>query len=236
MKDGLRIASAGSALFGLRAAVALPARAAAGFEADDLSIFTDHGHLLFERARNGTLAADVVLLPAEMIEDLQREGRALAQGRIELGSVAIGACVRDLGPPADVSTRHALRSALQDAEEILLTLAPTGEHMMGVIEILGLTAATEGKIRRFDKSTEVNARIAATDMRVLAFGPATEILAWRDRGVRWCGPIPEEFQVALPYAAAVLSNSGRVAESARFTALLASSAARACFRQSGVLM
>ena len=73
----LTVASAGSTLFGARKAAAL-------YSAPDtvpaIDIATDHGHLLHEQAGAGTLAADIVMLPADRIDDLVAGGQALEAG------------------------------------------------------------------------------------------------------------------------------------------------------------
>lgn len=227
----LTVASAGSTLFGARKAAALYS---ASGTAPAIDVATDHGHLLHEQARAGTLAADIVMLPSDMIDDLVAGGHALEAGRITLGSVNIGAAVRTGASLADVSDRGALANALLRATEIVLTLAPTGEHMMGVIANLDLLPDVESRIRRFDKSVQVSAYLADAPAGALAFGPATEILAWCDKGVAWCGPIPEAFQVVLPYAAAILDASRNKAAAQTFLTFLASPEARAAFAETGV--
>jgi ABC-type molybdate transport system substrate-binding protein len=227
----LKIASAGSTLFGARKAAALYSASGA---APAIDIATDHGHLLYEQAMAGALDADIVMLPTDMIDELVARARAAKAGSVALGSVNIGAAVRTGAAPADVSDRGALADALLSASEIVLTLTPTGEHMMGVIGTLGLLPDVECKIRRFDKSAQVNAYIADAPSGALAFGPATEILAWCDKGIAWCGPIPDEFQVELPYTSAILASSQNRAAAQDFTAFLARADARAAFAETGV--
>lgn len=230
----LRIASAGSIVFGVRGFIDTHICRAAGFGPEAVWVHTDHAHLLIERALDGALDADIVLLPAEMIETLQDMGVTLARNRVALGTVAIGAAVRTGSPVPSITTARLLGEALMAADEIALTLAPTGMHMMNVIGRLGLMPQLEARIRRFDKSAEVNAYIVAQTGNVLAFGPATEILAWRSKGVTWCGPVPSRFQVDLPCAAAMLARTDKANRAGEFLALLARQEARDCFADSGV--
>ena len=88
-------------------------------------------------ARSGTADADVVLVPNAMVAKLAAAGRVTPE-RVAIGAVRIGAAVRDDAPRVDVSTMPALRQALVAAPSVLLTLAPTGDHLMKVIGQIGL--------------------------------------------------------------------------------------------------
>jgi molybdate transport system substrate-binding protein len=129
----------------------------------------------------------------------------------------------------------ALRRALLAADAVLLTLAPTGDHLMRVIARLGLADTVAGKLKRFETSALLNRHLVeSAGAGAIGFGPATEILAWRGKGVAYAGAIPDEVQVALPYAAAMLVRT-RAREPARaLLAFLATPAAREHFLASGV--
>ncbi|MGE3245868.1 MAG: molybdate ABC transporter substrate-binding protein [Beijerinckiaceae bacterium] len=231
----LKIASAGSTVFGARAAAALYAQTSADAVVSGFEIVTDHGHLLFERARAGALAADIVMLPTDMIAGLAATGVVAGETRTALGTVEIGAAVRRGHERLEVSMCDALLAALRASEEIVLTLAPTGEHMMEVIARLGLRDELATKIRRFDKSSDVNAYVARSPQRALAFGPATEIFGYADRGIAWAGPVPDEFQVRLAYEAAALAQSPLLGEVRGFLRFLSGRKGREAFAATGVV-
>ena len=227
----VKVASAGSTLYGASAVTRTFPASAGGAR---ITISTDHGHLLHQRALAGQLDADIVMLPSDMVDDLIQHKQALADPVVRLGSVNIGAAIRTTANVPDVSTSQALSQSLQNAPEIVLTLAPTGAHMMDVITQLGVMSEVEDKLRRFDKSVEVNAWLLDQPSGSLAFGPATEIIAWKDRGIEWCGPIPAAYQVALPYSAALLTSAANSTSAQTFLKFLTSHEARGCFAASGV--
>ena len=227
--EGLKVLAAGSALHGVRPAAA----AFTGETGIAVQAATDHGHNIRKHALAGETDADVVLVPTEWANELIAAGRADKATLIPIGSVRIGAVVRADAPPPDVSTMDALRRALVAADAVLLTLAPTGDHLMKVIERLGLTATVAPKLKRFDTATLLNQHLADNPGKgALGFGPATEILAWRGK-VAWGGPVPEEIQVVLPYSAVMLSRA-QSEPSRRLIAFLATPAARKHFLDSGV--
>jgi molybdate transport system substrate-binding protein len=228
--DRLKVLAAGSALHGLRPAAAQFSRES-GIAVE---VTTDHGHNIRKHTLAGEANADVIVVPTEWANEIIAAGRADKATVVAIGAVRIGAAVRADAPMPDVSTMEALRRALVAADMVLLTLAPTGDHLMKVIDRFGLTAAVAPKLRRFDTATLLNRHLAENPGRgALGFGPATEILAWRDRGVAWGGAIPDEIQIVLPYSAAMLSG-GKAEASRALLAYLATPAARKHFHDSGV--
>jgi molybdate transport system substrate-binding protein len=227
----LEVLSAGSTLHGLRPCAESFARNCG----IPVYIATDHGHNIHRAALRGEADADVVVLPADMIADLAAAGLADKETTIAIGAVRIGAAVRADAPRPDCSSMDALRRALLAADAVLLTLAPTGDHLMRVIARLGLADTVAGKLKRFETSALLNRHLVeSAGAGAIGFGPATEILAWRGKGVAYAGAIPDEVQVALPYAAAMLVRT-RAREPARaLLAFLATPAAREHFLASGV--
>lgn len=228
---GLKVLSAGSTLYGLRPCAEVFARKAG----IPVQVATDHGHNIHRAVLRGKVDADIVVLPADMIAALAAADLADGETIIPIGTVRIGAAVRADAPLPDVSTMAALRHALIAADSILLTLAPTGDHMMRVIAQLGLSEATAGKLKRFETSTLVNRHLVENaGAGAIGFGPATEILSWRRKGVVYAGPIPDEVQVVLPYAAAMLTHTQAGDAARMLLKFLATPEARRHFAESGV--
>jgi len=221
----LRILSAGSTLHGLRACAPQFEQAAGRCE-----IATDHGHNILEKVKRGEAPPDIVVLPADMIDELAARG--LAHGKTTLGKVGIGGVVREGSWTPDIGTMEALRAALAAADAVLLTRAPTGDHLLDVVGRLGLAEKLVKRIERFDTSSRLNLALAARSGHALGFGPETEIRA--GTGVRWIGDVPDEIQIALPYAAAMLVASRETAAAERLLALLTTAPIRAAFARTGV--
>ncbi|MFN3890791.1 MAG: molybdate ABC transporter substrate-binding protein [Beijerinckiaceae bacterium] len=224
----LRLLSAGSTVRGLRALKgALEQRIGRTVE-----IATDHGHNIADAMGAGAAPAAAVLLPRGMIDALVDAGR-LSPRTVDLGAVATSAVVSEGARAPDVSTMDALRAALAGASRVLLTTAPSGEHMMRVIEGLGLADELRAKIMRFDRSSEINEWLArAGDASALGFGPETEIVGVE--GVKHAGPIADEAQMVLPYAAAITPEAARDGAAQAFLDFLGTDDARAAFKSTGV--
>jgi molybdate transport system substrate-binding protein len=227
----VKVLSAGSTLYGLRPCAEIFARDS-GILVD---VATDHGHSIHRAALRGGTDADVLVLPSDMVAALIAAGIADAATVIAIGRVRIGVAVHTDAPRPDVSTLATLRQALTAADAVLLTLAPTGEHLMQVIVRLGLTDAVAGKLARFATSALLNRHLVdSAGLGAIGFGPATEIKSWRDKGVAYAGAIPDEIQVALPYSAAMLTRTQAPEQVRALLAFLATTEARRHFLASGV--
>jgi molybdate transport system substrate-binding protein len=222
----LRILSAGSTLHSVRTCAGL-ATQTANVEID---VSTDHGHNIRDALQRGDAKADVVLLPADMVAALTAKN--LLQESIPLGTVGIGGVVREGVHTPKIETMAQLRDALTSADAVLLTNAPTGEHLMDVVSKLGLRDAVAPRLLRFDTSAKLNIALAARSDNALGFGPETEIRA--GTAVRWIGELPDEIQIALPYAAAIVTGTPQADAARRFIAFLGTPTAREAFAKTGV--
>lgn len=230
-RNTLDIFTAGATREGIAACAGPFARAGGA----TLVIDTAHGHLIERQVLAGETAADVVMLPEAMIARLTEAGLADACIRARLGVIRIGAAVRADAPRPDVSTMDALVRALLGARSVVITEAPSGQHMEALFEALGLTAELEGRITRYDTGTMVNEHLIRSDTPdEIAFGVATEILFFRNDGVAYAGPLPDAVQMAAVYEAAMLTRSDRADAARRLMDFLRTGAARRAFAETGV--
>jgi molybdate transport system substrate-binding protein len=221
----LRILSAGSTLHGVRALAAEATRAICC----PLEITTDHGHNIRDALARGKANADVVLLPADMVAELSRQQQL--RDAVALGSVGIGGAVPGGMPPPAIGTMDELRAALLAADNVMLTLAPTGDHLLRVISAMGLHERVAEKLLRFETATKLNEALASRADNAIGFAPETEIRA--SAGVTFIGSVPDEVQASLPYAAARLTGSTH-AKALAFLEFLRAPAVRTAFAASGV--
>jgi molybdate transport system substrate-binding protein len=211
---------------------------AATFEAETgirIDSHTTHGHLIEEQVITGQADDDIVLLPTAMIDNLAKRGLVAIEPRVMLGTIRIGAAVRDGVTLPDVSTMTSFTEALLAAQSIVLTEAPSGRHLDRVIGELGLADKLADRITRYDMGYMVNDHlVASTAGDEIGFGVATEISIYRDRGVTYAGPLPDEIQMALEYQAAMLSGCDKLDTCRQLFEFLATNAARAAFATTGV--
>jgi molybdate transport system substrate-binding protein len=228
---GLKVLSAGSTLYGLRP-VATAFSQSAGIP---VAVATDHGHNIEKFALGGTTDADVVVIPTAMMTKLTAAARADKSLLVEIGAVRIGAAVHERAPRPDVAKLDAMRKAVLAAKEVLLTNAPTGDHLARVFAKIGIAEEVKPKLKRFDTATLLNKYIAEhPDIDSLGFGPTTEILTWRGKGVAMVGALDDAIQIVLPYQAGMLTRTQSLDGARKLLEFLATPPARKHFHDSGV--
>ena len=196
---------------------------------------TTHGHLIEQQVIGGEVSDDIVLLPSHMIDNLAARELVSQNHRIALGTIKIGAAVRDGAPIPDVSTMAAFETALLTASSIVITEAPSGRHLDRVFAQRGLSDRLSDHIIRYDMGYMVNDHLVASDTQgEIAFGVATEISFYRDKGVTYAGPLPEEIQMSLKYEAAMLVGSAKSADVETLFGYLTSPGAHTLFAKTGV--
>ncbi|MBT5457385.1 MAG: substrate-binding domain-containing protein [Rhodospirillaceae bacterium] len=196
---------------------------------------TTHGHLIEEQIIAGNVDDDIVLLPTAMIDALAEIGLLSGEHRVALGTIKIGAAVRDGVKLPDVATMAAFEQTLLSANSIIITEAPSGRHLDRVFADMGLAETLADRIIRYDMGYMVNDHLIASETEgEIAFGVATEISFYRHRGVSYAGPLPDDIQMALDYEAAMLTRSDQSDACHRLFEYFRTKGARAAFATTGV--
>jgi molybdate transport system substrate-binding protein len=101
-------------------------------------------------------------------------------------------------------------------------------------ERLGLSAALASKIARQDNGAGVLEHLLRSHGRDIGFGAVTEIIVFKDNGVRLVGPLPAEIQNYTSYAAAPMSSTPNIEAARAFVAFLGSSEGKAILDACGI--
>jgi molybdate transport system substrate-binding protein len=173
---------------------------------------------------------DIVLAPAPALALLESRGQM--QRRISVGSVGVGIAVRPDAPVAPIPDEAALRRELLAAEAVIFNQASTGLYMDRLLARMQLTETVTPKSVRFPDGDSVMRRVAAGERREIGFGAITEILLFRDKGVRLLGPLPPGTQNQTTYFGVLVEGAGEPA--ARLLAFLDAPATRRIMADAGV--
>ncbi len=193
------------------AAQGLVAQLQAGFEAAhacNLSGTFGAVGMMKDRLLSGA-PCDVVILTRAMIDQLTASGELVAGSAQDLGVVKTGIAVKTGDAPVDVSTPAQLKAALQAATGIYFpdpVKATAGIHVMNVLKALGLDTELADRLRPFPNgATAMTAMAQCAEPGLIGCTQITEIL-YID-GVELVAPLPEAFELATVYTAAVCRRS-----------------------------
>jgi molybdate transport system substrate-binding protein len=180
-------------------------------------------------------ACDVVILSQALIDDLANQGHVVRDTAVPLGAVKTGVAIRQGDPAPDISTRDALRAALEHAPGIYFPdpqKATAGIHFMKVLQALGIAESHKGHLRTFPNGQAAMGEMARAPVPgVIGCTQVTEILY--TPGVRLIGLLPPEFELATVYTAAVCTKAASPDAARKFIRLIAGAEGAAVRAEAG---
>lgn len=176
-------------------------------------------------------AFDVAVLNPPVIDALIKEGKLVAGSRADIGRSGLGLAVRAGTPRPDISSVQGFRRTLLAAKAVAYPgKGASGLYFVSLLDRLGIKAEMQGRLRPMaaEDTVEVVARGEA-DMVVVVATRITGV-----PGVDFVGPIPEELQTKIGFAAG-LSASAKERDAAKaLIRFLTAPAAAATLRANGV--
>ena len=176
------------------------------------------------------VAADVVILSREGLDELIAAKRIALGTDVDLARVPLGVAVRAGTPKPDVSTVELLKRVLLKAKTIAMPGSTGGIWLMtDVFPRLGI--AEKINVELTPRGTGAAAMVAAGEADITVL-PVSEIL--HAAGVDFAGTIPPEIQFAQVFSAAVVAGSREIEAPKRLIEFLASARASETIRKSGM--
>ena len=150
--------------------------------------------------------ADVLVMPANILDAYEKDGIVRRDGRAVLGLVSINAVVRAGAAKPDLSSPDKVKAAILGARAISHATpgeTPSGTHMGKLIETLGIADAMKGKIIH-RSALRGGIEAVASGEAEIGFYPKSEVL---DPRLSLAGPLPAAIQLTTIYGAAVTAKS-----------------------------
>ena len=159
---------------------------------------------LIERLDAGA-PCDVIVLTAALITTLEKDGHLVPGSAVSLGSVRTGIAVRAGKPLPEIHDAESLRATLAGASRLYLPdpqRATAGIHFAGVLRRLHIYDEVRSRLAPFPNGAAAMAALAQSEGGgQVGCTQVTEI--HYTEGVALAGPLPEGFDLATVYAAAV---------------------------------
>lgn len=178
--------------------------------------------------------ADVVIAPPPVLDQLAKANSIDGTTRTSVGRVGVGVASRTGGPTPDISSGEAVKKAVLAADSVVFNTASTGLYMDRLFERMGITADVKAKAKRYGNGDAVMEHLIKGKGHEFGFGAATEIVLYKDKGLRLIGPLPADVQNYTSYAATVHAAPSNAKGAADFLKFLALPATRKIFADRGV--
>jgi molybdate transport system substrate-binding protein len=175
--------------------------------------------------------ADVVIVNADALDNLIKDGLVIADSRVDLGRSRIGMAVRAGAPRPDISSVDALRRALLAAKSVAVSSSVSGDYFTKeLFPKLGIAQQMATKTRR-SGNERVGALLARGDAEI-GFQQMSELLP--EKGIDVVGPLPTDVQRITIFAAGVVARSTRPDAARAYIRFLSSAAASAAVARTGL--
>jgi molybdate transport system substrate-binding protein len=173
------------------------------------------------------VAADVVIMSREGLDELIAEHRIVPGTDINLAQTPLGLSVRAGAPKPDISNIDAFKRTLLRANSITFPDSTTGIYLMTkLFPRLEIESELAGKI------THTGVAAVVKGDAEIAIQPLSELL--HVPGSDFVGAIPQEIQYVSVFSAALVSGSKEPKAAKRLIAFLASESATKVIQKSGM--
>ncbi len=223
------VLSAGAVEPGLRAALAAYQKESA----KQIAVTFNTAPQIRERVEKKGETFDVVIVPPAVMDAFAQAGRVQTD-RVTLGRVGQGIAVRPGAPVPDISSVEAMKRALLDAESVVFNRATGGQYIESMLRKIGVYDQIEQKTTRYASAAQVMDHLLKGKGREIGFAPMTEIMLYKDKGLRFVGPLPPEVQQYNTYVASPMRAARNAEGAAALVRFLGSPAAKAALSKGGV--
>ena len=145
--------------------------------------------------------ADVVILAANALDELIKQGKVVAGSRVDLVRSSIGMAVRAGAPKPDISTVESLKRTLLEAKSIAYSASASGTYLSTeLFPRLGIADQIKEKSQRIE-SERVGNVVARGDAEI-GFQQISELLPIE--GIDYVGRLPDEVQRTTVFSAGIV--------------------------------
>jgi molybdate transport system substrate-binding protein len=176
---------------------------------------------------------DVVIAPLQTLDAFSKESK-LQGDRMNVGRVGLGVAVRPGAPAPDISSADGLKRSIVEADSLVFNRASTGVYFENLLKKWGVYDQVEPKTTRYADGASVMEHALKGKGNEIAFGAITEILLYKDKGLRFVGPLPAEVQNYTAYAASPMSGGSNAELARSFVQYLGSPAGKKLFVAAGI--
>jgi molybdate transport system substrate-binding protein len=176
-------------------------------------------------------AIDVVIMAAPALDDLIKQGKVRAGSRVDLVESYIGMAVKAGAPRPDISTVDALKHTLLSAKSIAYSDSASGVYLSTeLFPKLGIFDQIKSKSRKIE--ADPVGGVVATGEFEIGFQQISELLPVK--GIDIVGPLPPGAQQTTIFAAGIPLTATHPDAAKALIQWLASPAAYAAIKKSGL--
>jgi molybdate transport system substrate-binding protein len=176
---------------------------------------------------------DVLIAQAATVDQLIKDGRALAATRTPVGRIGVGVGIGRGARRPDISTVDALKTALLQADAVVYSRGASGLLVEQLLRKIGVADQISSKVVQLPTGDDVMQRLGMAKGNQIGFTMVSEIKLGESHGGSFVGPLPAAVQTYTAYDAVVMSGSPSPDAARAVVHALATPAARQVFTSAG---
>jgi molybdate transport system substrate-binding protein len=175
--------------------------------------------------------ADVVIMVGYALGNLIKDGKVVADSRVDLAWSRIAMAVKAGAPKPDIATVESFKKALLAAKSIAYSDSASGVYLSTeLFKRIGVYDQIKDRARKIP--AEPVAKVVARGEAEIGFQPVSELRPFP--GIDIVGPIPAELQVVNVFAAGLAAGAKQPVAGKALIAFLISAAAKPVITDSGM--
>ena len=168
-------------------------------------------------------AFDVAVLNPPVIEALSKEAKIVTGSRADIGRAGLGVAVRQGAPKPDISSVDAFRRTLLAAKAVAYPgKGASGLYFVSLLDRMGIKSEMQGKLKPMLARGDADL-VVVVATRIMDVG-----------GVEMVGPIPEELQTKIGFAAGLSASAKEPDVAKSLIRFMTAPSAAATLRAKGV--
>jgi molybdate transport system substrate-binding protein len=176
---------------------------------------------------------DVLVAQASTVDQMIKEGKAVASSRATIGRISVGVAMSPQGRRPDLSSVEALKQSILSADAVVYSRGASGLLVEKALSDMGIAEQIKGKVAQLATGGDVMHRIGTARGNEIGFTMVSEIKLGESHGGRLVGPLPAAINTYTAYDAVVMSGA-RAADAARaFVSAITTPGARKVLAASG---
>lgn len=181
-------------------------------------------------------AADVIIAPSAVMDDIAQRGKLLAETRGVLGRSRMGIVVHADSTPPDIGSSADFKKLLEEATAVVYNRASSGLYTAKLLERLGLAAELASRTVVVDNGAAIMEYVAGHAPGAVGLAQISEIMVLIDKGcaIKLAAPLPDEIQNVTSYDAAAAATSASEAAARALARALTSADAKEIFVATGI--
>lgn len=146
---------------------------------------------------------DVVLIFPDVVDDLIKQRKVAVGSRLDIARAGLGLAVRKGAAKPDIQTTDAFKRALLTSASIAYAAqGPSGSHLIGLLERLGIAQEVTPKLKPMGSGSLVVGPVARGEVEI---GIVSIPFILAEPGAELAGPLPRELQHYVHYSSGIAS-------------------------------